>query len=103
MHSSQPWPYPASLMIGCVAQAIEGGDKVDLGNDAELEDAKWFAIDQVRDALKNRTGNLADMNNPVETAKYKEGDLRLPPKTAIANRLIEAVVNDGFLGGEFKL
>ena len=38
--SSQPWPFPASLMIGCVAQ-VSGRDLAVDGN--ELEDARWFS------------------------------------------------------------
>lgn len=43
IHSTQPWPYPANLMIGAIGQAVSGGDgeKIDLGNDPELHDAKW--------------------------------------------------------------
>ena len=28
VHSTQPWPYPASLMIGCVGQATPEGEKI---------------------------------------------------------------------------
>ena len=38
-HSSQPWPFPSSLMIGFLAQAISSEIRL---NDAELEDARWF-------------------------------------------------------------
>ena len=38
-HSSQPWPFPSSLMIGFLAQAISCEIRL---NDAELEDARWF-------------------------------------------------------------
>ena len=38
-HSSQPWPFPSSLMLGFVAEA-ESSDIV--LNDGELEDARWF-------------------------------------------------------------
>ena len=38
-HSSQPWPFPSSLMIGFLAQAISSEIRL---NDAELEDAQWF-------------------------------------------------------------
>jgi NADH pyrophosphatase NudC (nudix superfamily) len=42
IHSSQPWPFPASLMIGAVGQALPGDkEKIYLGNDPELESAKW--------------------------------------------------------------
>ena len=98
IHSTQPWPYPASLMIGAVAQAVQGGDKIDLGHDPELEDAKWYKIEEVREALKYRTGGLDEVGS-----QFKKGELRLPPKTAIANQLINAVVNGGFAGGDLKL
>jgi NAD+ diphosphatase len=38
-HSSQPWPFPRSLMLGFRAEAL--ATEVRLG-DAELEDARWF-------------------------------------------------------------
>lgn len=42
IHSSQPWPFPASLMIGAIGQALPGdGEKIHLGHDPELEDARW--------------------------------------------------------------
>ncbi|KAK5664074.1 hypothetical protein OQA88_288 [Cercophora sp. LCS_1] len=89
IHSSQPWPFPASLMIGAIGQALPGdGEKVYLGNDAELEDAKWFPLDEVKEALLKGTSNLGE-GAPKD---YVEGSLRLPPQTAIANRLITAVV-----------
>jgi len=37
--SSQPWPFPASLMLGFTARAAS--DEVRL-NDRELEEARWF-------------------------------------------------------------
>jgi NAD+ diphosphatase len=43
--ASQPWPFPASLMIGCLAQAKSR----ELHRaDQELEDARWFQRDEVR-------------------------------------------------------
>ncbi len=38
-HSSQPWPFPASLMLGFMARAVS--EEVRL-NDCELEEARWF-------------------------------------------------------------
>lgn len=91
IHSSQPWPYPSSLMIGAIAQALPDGETIVL-NDKELEVAKWFSMEEVREALGAGTSNLGE----AAPAGYKEGGLRLPPKTAIANRLITAVA-EGFL------
>jgi NAD+ diphosphatase len=44
-HSSQPWPFPASLMIGFHAEASDPRIVLD---DDELTDARWFTRAQVR-------------------------------------------------------
>ncbi len=46
--TSQPWPFPSSLMIGCVAQALTRDLSLD---DQELEDARWFSREEVRQML----------------------------------------------------
>ena len=43
-HSSQPWPFPSALMLGCVAEASSTDI---LLNDGELEDARWFTRDEL--------------------------------------------------------
>lgn len=114
-HLSQPWPYPANLMLGAIAQvavdddtgpeyseekgtgkrARRPADEIDLGNDPELEDARWFPIEEVREALRHGTSGLGE----PKPEGYPEDGLRLPPRTAIANQLLAAVVRDGFLAG----
>ena len=42
--SSQPWPFPSSLMIGFTATAAPGAVAQ---ADDELEDARWFARDEI--------------------------------------------------------
>lgn len=44
-HSSQPWPFPSSLMLGFTAQGCS--EQIRL-NDGELEDAQWFTRKQLR-------------------------------------------------------
>jgi NAD+ diphosphatase len=66
-HSSQPWPFPSSLMLGFVADAVS--DEISL-NDGELEDAGWFS-----------------------RAALAAGDVRLPAHISIARRLIDHFVN----------
>ena len=44
-HSSQPWPFPSSLMLGFIAEATS--DEIEL-NDGELEDAQWFTRKELR-------------------------------------------------------
>lgn len=43
--SSQPWPFPASLMLGWVMRATTTDIHLD---DDELEEARWFSRDEVR-------------------------------------------------------
>ena len=66
--ASQPWPFPASLMIGCLAEALTTEIQIDRH---ELEEACWFTRDQVRVALGRGTRELG-----------------LPPPVAIAHHLI---------------
>src|SRR3546814_14355230 len=41
--ASQPWPFPSSLMLGCVAEATAETIAID---PQELEEARWFSRDQ---------------------------------------------------------
>ena len=93
IHSTQPWPYPANLMIGAVAQCVPGGEEIILKHDPELEDARWAELDEIREALRVGTSGL---DEPAQEG-YKEGNLRLPAGTAIAHQLLAAVVG-GFVG-----
>ena len=43
-HSSQPWPFPSSLMLGFVAEA---NSEAIILNDGELEDARWFSREEL--------------------------------------------------------
>jgi NAD+ diphosphatase len=45
-HSSQPWPFPASLMLGFYAEALSEEITID---PTELQDARWFSRAQLRD------------------------------------------------------
>ena len=47
-HSSQPWPMPASLMVGFIATAVSR--RIDM-RDHELEDARWFTPLQIADGI----------------------------------------------------
>jgi NAD+ diphosphatase len=48
---SQPWPFPHSLMIGCVAEALSDTLTVDK---RELADARWFGRTEVREMLAGK-------------------------------------------------
>lgn len=47
-HSSQPWPFPASLMVGYRAEALD--PTIRIGE--ELEDARWIAAADLLDAIE---------------------------------------------------
>ena len=57
-HSSQPWPMPASLMIGFIASAVSREIRM---RDLELEDARWFTPEQI-------VGGIADGSFVPSTA-----------------------------------
>jgi NAD+ diphosphatase len=44
-HSSQPWPFPSSIMLGFMAEATSSDIIL---NDGELEDAQWFTRKELR-------------------------------------------------------
>ncbi|KAG5280477.1 hypothetical protein AALO_G00060470 [Alosa alosa] len=68
--TSQPWPMPSSLMIGCHAVALTTNINVDKN---EIEEARWFTRQQVIDA----------------TVRAKHAVFSLPPRQAIAYYLIK--------------
>ena len=45
---NQPWPLPASLMVGFVAEALSKDVDVD---GAEIEEARWFTREELRAAI----------------------------------------------------
>jgi NAD+ diphosphatase len=47
-HSSQPWPFPSSLMLGFVAETDTAVSQEIQLNDGELEDAQWFTRKELR-------------------------------------------------------
>ena len=69
-HSTQPWPYPSSLMIGLIAE-VENEDATP--DQTELEEVRWFTREEAK-AL-------------VEGALPGVG---APGKIAIAHQLIKA-------------
>jgi NAD+ diphosphatase len=66
-HSSQPWPFPASIMLGFHARARTTEIRVD---HSELQDARWF----------DRAFLLTHQD---------DDEFRMPRRDSIARRLIE--------------
>ena len=62
--ASQPWPFPAAMMLGFHAKGLNDDIRF---NDGELAEARWLDRDEIR-----------------------EGAVGLPPRESIAYRLIEA-------------
>ncbi|MFC6997803.1 NAD(+) diphosphatase [Rufibacter roseus] len=70
-HSSQPWPFPASIMVGFIAEA----ESPDLIIDPqEIDDARWFTREEVKELVA-------------------AGELSLPPALSISYRLIQDWLN----------
>jgi NAD+ diphosphatase len=65
--ASQPWPFPMSLMIGCHAQALTTELKVD---HYELEDARWFARDEVAAMVLRRHPDGLTATHPFAIAHH---------------------------------
>lgn len=64
---SQPWPFPASLMIGMSARATQSDIHVD---GTEIEEAHWFSRTEL-------------------VAACSAGEVLLPARVSIARRIIE--------------
>jgi len=73
-HSSQPWPFPGSIMLGFHAEGVS--DEIVIEDD-ELQDAQWFTRDQL--------------------VHYESQDIRLPRPDAIARQLV-----DSWLSGDVR-
>lgn len=69
-HSSQPWPYPSSLMIGLLAEVETDEARPD---QTELSEVRWFTRPEARALLAGTFDGVF-----------------VPPPTAIAHQLIRA-------------
>lgn len=74
-HSTQPWPYPSSLMIGLIAEVEDDEGTPD---QAELSEIRWFTRAEARDLIAGKI----------------EGTFA-PQRMAIAHQLIKAWAEEG--------
>ena len=66
--SSQPWPFPSSLMLGFRARCA--GDAVPVPVDGELEEVRWFRRDELRGAAPwGAPGGVVQLPGPVSIAR----------------------------------
>ena len=61
-HSTQPWPYPSSLMIGLIAE-VENDDAV--ADQVELDEVRWMTREETRAMIR---GELPDVKSPGSMA-----------------------------------
>jgi NAD+ diphosphatase len=69
-HSTQPWPYPSSLMIGLIAEVEDDEGTPD---QTELSEVRWFTREEARKLLKGEIEGVF-----------------CPPPLAIAHQLLKA-------------
>ncbi|MEM7570706.1 MAG: NAD(+) diphosphatase [Pseudomonadota bacterium] len=72
--ASQAWPFEQSIMIACLAEALDETITLD---EEELAEARWITRDEARRGL----------------ALDPEADVHLPPRMAIAHHLVKAWVD----------
>ena len=65
--TSQPWPFPSSLMIGCEGEA--DSDAITLDQD-ELEEGRWFSREEVQAMLERRHPDGLSAPNPIAIAHH---------------------------------
>lgn len=88
---SQPWPLPrgavaGQLMLGCIA-SVEDASKSEIKVDYdEIDDARWFTAEQVRQGLARATGSQLPLEDTMSTTQ-EDAPLLLPPPLAIAHEL----------------
>ena len=75
-HSSQPWPFPYSLMVGCFGAATSRTINSD---PTEMNDVRWFERKEIINSLNGRHSTL-----------------KLPGTIAIAHHLIKAWATEKF-------
>jgi NAD+ diphosphatase len=66
---SQPWPFPASVMVGFLAEADPDGPTEPVADGVEIREVRWFSREELAAAVA--------------------GGLRLPGPTSIARAIIE--------------
>lgn len=84
--AAQPWPFPASLMLGFTSVSRGGEPHADEG---EMEDVRWFARDRVLAAARQE----ADWSAPAA----QSDELLLPARVSIARSLIDWWLDGGQL------
>jgi NAD+ diphosphatase len=83
---SQPWPFPSSLMIGCIAEATSQEITVDA---TELDDARWFRRSELPAMLERGKQRL-----PTEQLTADEPPW-MPPPLSLAHQIARLWLLEG--------
>ena len=70
--SSQPWPFPNSIMLAF--EAFTDNPEVAKPDGQEIVDLKWFTKSELEDAIK-------------------DGSLKLPPETSVSGKMVKFWLN----------
>ena len=76
---SQPWPFPASIMMAF--DAVTDFPETARPDGVEISEVKWFTRDQFK-------------------AEAKAGTLLLPPTISVARKMIERWLGEAAVGSE---
>jgi NAD+ diphosphatase len=76
---SQPWPFPASIMISF--EAVTDNPEAARGDGVEITEVKWFSRAEL-------------------LAATRDGSLLLPPTISVARKMIERWLGESAPGGE---
>ncbi|KNE67591.1 hypothetical protein AMAG_12042 [Allomyces macrogynus ATCC 38327] len=95
---SQPWPFPNSLMLGCMARAVS--EEIVL-RDGELEDARWVDVATMRGLVEKSDRKLGGVggggklrsrtpspSGSSSTMKAPEAGMFVPPVSSLAGLLL---------------
>ena len=63
--TTQPWPFPSSLMIGVIAEALSEALTID---ENELETARWFGLDELQLMLADKHPEGLTASHPYAIA-----------------------------------
>ena len=83
--ASQPWPFPASIMLGFTA--VANSEKIDTSQDS-LEDAQWFSREQLSKFSLNSSVTDSSVTDSADSAPY-----RMSSGDSISSYLITAWLN----------
>ncbi len=62
-HSSQPWPFPASIMLGFTARATDPTIRIG----SELADARWFSAEELVESVKS---GAIGLSSPISVSYH---------------------------------